>query len=101
MIYRTCVPQIIIPLRSNNHQPRLLLIIYEAAIAMATCNKDTAGNRHVARRYHYVRQGTSLKEHTFNWIGSKHQLADILTKPGSLKNFSHLWDLILIQDNDD
>ena len=92
--------------RDYNHTeikqpPAKIIIDNEAAIAMATCNKDTAGNRHVARRYHYVRQGTSLKEHTFSWIGTKYQLADILTKPGTPKNFSHLWDLILFQDNDD
>ena len=27
----------------------------EATISMVQCNKDTAGNRHMARRYHYVR----------------------------------------------
>ena len=57
--------------RDYNHTeikqpPAKIIIDNEAAIAMATCNKDTAGNRHVARRYHYVRQGTSLKEHTFS-----------------------------------
>ena len=82
------------------HPPAKIIIDNEAAIAMATCNKDTAGNRHVARRYHYVRQGTSLKEHTFSWIGTKHQLADILTKPGTPKTFSHLWNLILFQDGE-
>ena len=58
---------------------------------MAKCNKDTAGNRHVVRRYHYVRQGTALQEHKFEWIGTKHQLADHLTKPGSEKSFCELW----------
>ncbi len=42
-------------------------------------HKDTAGNRHVAMRYHYVRQVTTLKEYVFEWIGTKYQLADILT----------------------
>ena len=92
--------------RNYNHTeikqpPAKIIIDNEANIAMATYNKDTAGNRHVARRYHYVRQDTSLKEYTFNWKGSKHQLADFLTKLSSPKNFSHLWDLILFQDNDD
>ena len=81
--------------------PAKMIINNEVAIVMATYNKDAAGNRHVARRYHYVRQGTSLKEHTFSWIATKYQLADILTKPGSSKNFSHLWNHILFQDNDD
>ena len=46
-------------------EPTRCIIDNEAAISMATCNKDTAGNRHVARRYHYVQQGTALQEHTF------------------------------------
>ena len=51
------------------------------SIYMAKCNKDTAGNRHVARCFHHVRQGsTVLKEQKFEWIRSKFQLADILFK---------------------
>ena len=57
---------------SNTYDPMkleypssLVIIDNEAAKCMSECNKDTAGNRHVARRYHYVRQGTLLKEHEF------------------------------------
>ena len=60
----------------------------EAAISMARCNKDTVGNRYVARRYHNVRQGTTLKEHVFEWIGTKNKLADILTKSSNAITFS-------------
>ena len=49
-------------------QPARKIIDNEAAISMAKCNKDTAGNRHVARRFHYVRQGTVLNEHKFRFI---------------------------------
>ena len=41
-------------------EPSRIIINNEAAIAMSKCNKDTAGNRYVARRYHYVHQGTSI-----------------------------------------
>ena len=77
-------------------EPALIIIDNEAAIAMASCNKDTAGNRHVARRYHYVRQGANLKEHTFHWIQTKHQLADPLTKEGGTSKFKNLWDAYMI-----
>ena len=63
------------------------------------CNKDTTRNRHVARRFHYVRQGTALTEHKFHWISTKHQLADALTKVGSHSKFKSLWE-ILLDDND-
>ena len=78
------------------YEPATIIIDNEAAISMAKCNKDTAGNRHVARQYHYVQQGTALNEHKFEWIGTKYQLADTLTKPGTLATFSSLWDLQLV-----
>ena len=62
---------------------------------MAKCDKDTAGNRHMTRRYHYIRQGTALKEHKFDWINTKAQVADILTKVGTQATFKHLWDMVL------
>ena len=52
-------------LNNPSCEPSKIIIFNEAAIAMSKCNKDTAGNRHVARRYHYVCQGTSLNEHKF------------------------------------
>ena len=76
-------------------EPCRMIVDNEAAISIARCNKDTAGNRHVARRYHYVRQGTTLKEHVFERIGTKNQLADILTKSSNPIIFSPLWSVIL------
>ena len=67
-----------------NYKPTTIIIDNEAAISMATCNKDTAGNCHVAWRYYYVRQGRVLNEHKFEWIGTKHQLANTLTKSGGM-----------------
>ena len=82
-----------------NQKPARIIIDNEAAICMAKCNKDTAGNRHVARHFHYVRQCSVLKEHKFEWISSKFQLADILTKVGNKSSFEHLWSLILHQED--
>ncbi len=50
------------------YKPSMVIIDTEAASAMAKCMKDTAGNRHVARRYHYLHQDTVLNEHKFEWI---------------------------------
>ena len=82
-----------------NKKPAKIIIDNEAAICMAKCNKDTAGNRHVARRIHHVRQGTVLKEHKFEWISFKFQLTGILTKVGHKSSFSHLWSMILHQED--
>ena len=76
-------------------EPARIIIDNEAAISMAKCNKDTAENRNVARRYHHVQQGTALQERKFEWIGTKFQLADPLTKPGSVTTFMELWKHIL------
>ena len=46
-----------------NKKTAKIIIDNEEAICMAKCNKDTAGNRRVVRHFHYVRQGTVLKEH--------------------------------------
>ena len=81
-----------------NYEPAKIIIDNDAAICMANYNKDTAGNRHVARWFHYVRQGTALKEHKLKWIGTKHQLVDILTKVGIKSSFQYLWSLILHDD---
>ena len=35
-------------------EPARIIIYNEAVICMARYNKDTAGNCHIARRYHYM-----------------------------------------------
>ena len=80
-----------------NYEPATIIIDNEVAISMATCNKDTAGNRYVARRYHYVRQGTALNKYKLEWIGTKYQLADTLTKPGTPFTFLSLLNLQLVE----
>ena len=78
-------------LNNPSCEPSKIIIDDEAAIAMSECNKDTAGDRYVARRYHYVCQGTSLNKQKFKWIGLKFQLADTLTKSETPGTFSFLW----------
>ena len=63
-----------------DYEPAKIIIDNEAAIYMTKYNKDTAGNRHISERLHYVRQVTALKEHKCEWIGKKFQLAEIRTK---------------------
>ena len=84
------------------YEPAHIIIDNKAAITMANCNKDTAGNCHVSRRYHYVQQGTTMKEHVFELIGTKYQLTDTLTKAGTPTTFGHLWSILLSKtDTDD
>ncbi len=74
-----------------NYEPARTIIDNEAAICMTKCNKDTAGNRHLAQQFHYIRQGTALMEHKFEWIGTKLQLPDILTNVGNKSIFSAIY----------
>lgn len=63
-----------------DYEPVKIIIDNEEAICMAKCNKDSVRNRYVAQRFHYVRQVSALNKHQFELIGTKQQLADILTK---------------------
>ena len=83
-----------------NYDPSYIIIDNEAAKCMSKRKKDTAGNQHVARRYHYVRQDTLLKEHTFKWISTKFQLADPMTKEGGPAKFQNLWNTFLEDTNE-
>ena len=71
----------------------------EAAISMSKCNKNTTGNRHVAKQFHYIRLGTVLYEDKFQWLYSNYQIANIQTKVGNKPSFSKLWSLICHQDD--
>ena len=48
------------------YEPAKIMIDNEAAISLARCNKDTVRKRHVARRFHCLRQGTGLDRHKFH-----------------------------------
>ena len=68
-----------------NMPPALIVLDSEAALAMASSDRDTARTRHIARRYHYVRHGVAQKDHTLVWVKSEDQVADFLTKNGDFK----------------
>ena len=46
---------------STKLEPARIFMYNEAAIFITKSNKVTAGNHHVARRNHYVQQGTALR----------------------------------------
>jgi hypothetical protein len=51
-----------------------------AAIAMSNSPKTTKKTRHIARHFHFVRNGVERSLHTLHWVTNKIQLADVLTK---------------------
>ena len=60
--------------------PTVLLVDNSATVTMSKNFKQTKKNRHIARRYHYVREGTRMKFHKLVWIKNDDQLADDMTK---------------------
>ncbi len=51
-----------------------------AAVAMSQSPKLTKKTRHIARHFHFVREGVKRGLHILKWISNKAQLADVLTK---------------------
>jgi hypothetical protein len=60
--------------------PTILCVDNAAAVAMSSSPKLTKKTRHIARHFHFVREGVKRGLHALKWISNKVQLADVLTK---------------------
>jgi hypothetical protein len=60
--------------------PSILMVDNQAAVQMGMNDKLTKLTRHIARRFHYVREGVRSGAHKLYWIPKEYQLSDILTK---------------------
>ena len=65
---------------TTKQMPTVLLIDNQATVSMSKNYKVTSKNRHVGRRWHFVRRGVKDKLFTLNWIPGEDQLADDCTK---------------------
>ena len=54
------------PEQVHGKVPLLILIDNQATVAMSKNFKVSKKNRHIARRYHYVKQGVKTKDHDLN-----------------------------------
>jgi hypothetical protein len=61
-------------------QPVILCVDNAATVAMSETPKLTKKTRHIARHFHFVRDGVKRGLHVLQWISNKVQLADVLTK---------------------
>ena len=52
-------------------------------------------SKHAKLRYHYVREQCRDGLIKFEWVDSKHQLADFLTKPLARAAFSHITNTVM------
>jgi hypothetical protein len=60
--------------------PSMMLIDNQATVSMSKNYKVTSKNRHIGRRWHFVRRGTIAKMFQLLWVPAEDQLADDLTK---------------------
>ena len=60
--------------------PIVVLVDNKATVQMSKNYKMSKRNRHILRRFHYVREGEKLKRHTLKWISNEDMLADENTK---------------------
>ena len=60
--------------------PTVLLIDNQATVRMSKNYKVTSKNRHIGRRWHFVRRGAMSKLFRLCWIPAEDQLADDTTK---------------------
>ena len=60
--------------------PSIILVDNQATVRMSKNYKVTGKNRHVGRRWHFVRQGVKGKLFNLEWIPGNDQLADDCTK---------------------
>ena len=68
----------------------IILVDNQATIRMSKNFKVTSKNRHIARRWHFVRRGVKDKLFILQWIQGKDQIADNCTKSQvASKSFPH------------
>jgi hypothetical protein len=60
--------------------PPILLIDNSATVAMSKNYKVSSRNRHIGRRWHFVRRGQIAKYFQTHWIPAEDQIADDMTK---------------------
>ena len=65
---------------STQDVPSIILVDNEATIRMGKNYRITKKNRHIRRRWHFVRYGVQEKLFTMHWIPGDDQLADDCTK---------------------
>ena len=70
--------------------PAIILVDNQATVKMSKNYKVTPKNRHIARRWHFVRRGVKDNLFSLRWVPGEDQLADDCTKTQvASKSFPH------------
>jgi len=76
---------------SNSSLPYAMLITdNQSAYAMFRNDVQHSRTKHIDIRHHFIRETIKLGEVKMKWVESKHQLADLLTKPVEKQTFIQL-----------
>jgi len=67
----------------------------KGCVELASAPKLCPRTKHISLKYHHFRSYVSSGAIRIQWIDTKHQLADILTKPLSISSFEYLRSLLL------
>ena len=81
----------------SNPSPIPILLDSKSAIAMSKSFKDTKHTRHIARRYHYVREGEIEGRFKTYWIDNELQLADIGTKNTTVEDLNSRLFFLMVE----
>jgi hypothetical protein len=76
-----------------------LLCDNESAIRMADNPVEHSGTKHIAIRYHFLRDHQKRGDIEIAYVSTKEQLADIFTKPLDEKTFTKLRNELNILDS--
>ena len=76
--------------------PTVVLVDNKSTVQMSKNYQMSKKNRHISRRYHYVREGEKAKRHSLTWISGEDQLADITTKTQEATKINKHLDRVFI-----
>ena len=75
---------------ATTFEPTVVEIDSRAAMSMASCADSTSRTKHVELKYHHVRELVSSNIIRMRKVDTRSQVADCLTKPGTLASIGRL-----------
>ena len=87
--------QLLADMGFSQTRPTILRLDNQGAIALGENPMISEKSKHVKLRYHYVREQCRDGFIKFEWVTSKHQLADFLTKSIDEAAFSYITNTVM------
>ena len=81
----------------DNPSPIAILLDSKSAIAIGKSFKDTKHTRHIARRFHYVREGEQQGRFKIQYIDNSLQFSDIGTKNTTIDDLESRMKFLMVK----